>query len=369
MVCLLIAACCLLASFGVFSDSRRRSGKNMFGGYGQVCMTGNPMQHYYYDDTTFYYLASAPSWNSHVFHELYAYDLAAGESYSVCKRISCDHKSAACPIHRLYQNDYGTTNGYWSMIDNEFIAPHYTKNEMPIIRWNPLTDSVQTVKNPPRYTGVSDSEFVANYQNWFNDAMRLTENRVLVGYNNKMYVCNNRFEEQFTFPSQGLAYPLVAGNQLFWTGDSNELNAVDLETGEVERNVLAGLFGMKKIVTVWEPGEQFAAFVYRDKIFFPRKETIYAFEPEQRSVTEIAHFDKLTDDEPYACFGTENLMYYKWEGTVRCMNLDTGAVTDLPEMPKVPCAAVHDYLLFVRRDTTGTDDIECYDRNGKTVHP
>lgn len=367
---LLTALACVLASFGIFSDSRLLPNQNQLGGFGEISAAGNPEQHYYYDDTTFYYQAGAPSWGKHTFFELYAYDLATGKSHSVCKRISCNHKSAACPIHRLYQNDYGEGTGYWNLIDHQFVAPHYTKNEMPVICWNPLTNTVRTAANPPRYTGVSDNEFVGNYQNFFNQAMRLTDDLVLIGYNNEMHVCDNEFQEQFSFSAMGLGYPTVIGNRLYWLGSyTDDLRVINLETQEQEKNLLDGLFHTKKVVSLREAGWPFAAFTYRDKIYFPRRETIYAFDPAQHSVTEIAQFDKLTDEEPYACFGTEHLMYYKWEGTVRCMNLDTGAVTDLPEMPKVPCAAVHDYLLFVRPSTTGTDDIECYDRNGKTVHP
>ena len=365
----LVSVICLLAAFGELSNDKPRPGQNQLGGYGEISFTGNPEQHYYYDDTTFYYLALAPSWDVHGFYELYAYDLATGKSYSVCKHISCNHKSAACPIHRLYQNDYGSTTGYWNLIDHEFVAPHYTKDEMPVICWEPLTNAVRTVAKPPRYSGVSDSEFVGKYQTFFNQAMRLTDDLVVIGYNNEMHVCDNEYQEKFSFSAVGLKYPMVVGNKLYWIGPyTDDLRMLNLETQEIEKNLLNGLFHTKKVVSLQEVGWPFAAFSYQYNIYFPRKEKIYAFDTEARSVTEIAQFDKLTDEEPYACFGTENLIYYKWQGMVRCMNLDTGAVTDLPEMPKVPCAAVHDYLLFIRTETTGADDIECYDRSGKTVH-
>lgn len=248
---LLLTAVCFLASFGVLSDKKQLSGQNRFGGYGQLHGTGNPTQRYYYDDTAFYYQASVPSWGRS-FYELYAYDLATGESYSVCKRISCTHQTAECPLHQLHQGDRGAAVGYWDMVDTEFAAPRVTKDKMKIDLWDPLTDRTRTAVEIPRYSTVSDGgEYGGKYESFFNNALRLTDDRILIGYNNEMHIYDNGGVDLFSFKSSGLTFPMVVGQKLYWTGFYYELNSVDLYTGELENNLLDGLFDTKKIVSVW----------------------------------------------------------------------------------------------------------------------
>ena len=95
---------CLSASFGLMSDEKRMPNQNMFGGYGEIHSTSNYTQHFYYDDTNFYYQAYAPTWNNSFF-EMYSYDFETSESYQVCRRISCSHKTANCSISPCYQSD------------------------------------------------------------------------------------------------------------------------------------------------------------------------------------------------------------------------------------------------------------------------
>lgn len=368
-VVLLFTAVCFLAAFGFLADNKRLAGQNRFGGYGQLHGTGNPTLCYYHDDTTFYYKASVPSWGRS-FNELYAYDLATGESYSVCKRISCTHQTAECPLYHLHQGSKGAAVGYWSIVDSELAVARMTKDKMKIEFWDPLTDRTRPAVEIPRYRTISDgSEYGGKYESFFNDALRLTDDRILIGYNNEMHIYDNSLNDLFFFKSSGLTFPMVVGQKLYWTGRYCELNSVDLYTGEIEENLLDGFFDTKKIVSIWEYNTEFSAFAYNDKIYFPHGETICAFDTVDHTLTKIASIDTLTEDDPYACFGTENVMYYKCHGSVKCMDLDTGLISEQPHIPKVPCTAVGDKLLFVRPSISGTDDIECYDRSDRMVKP
>jgi len=357
---------CLSASFGFLSNENRMKNQNMFGGFGEIRSVGNYSQHFYYDDTNFYYQAYVPTWN-HSFFELYSYDFESGESYPVCKRISCSHKNANCSIYPCYQSD--NFNGVWSFVDNEFISLKKTNDELHIRLWNPLTDAYATTIEIPRYNSVSDEQGLGGkYESFYNDALRLNDQLILIGYNNEMHIYDNNYKEKFRFSCNGLLYPLIAGNKLCWSGMHNELNCIDLESGKIENNLLDGLLETKEIVSVKELNYPFSAFVYGDEIYFPRENKIYAFNPTSHSLREITQIDPLSEIDPYACFGNENLMYYKKNGIVHCMDLDTLAVNDLPDLPKVPCASVNNLLMFVNPDAAGTNDIECYDISGKQVH-
>ena len=74
---------------------------------------------------------------------MFAYDLASGKSSAVCKRISCTHRTADCPLHPLYQGDSGQESGYWNLIDNRFIAPKLTKDKFLITSWDAFTDKTE----------------------------------------------------------------------------------------------------------------------------------------------------------------------------------------------------------------------------------
>lgn len=363
---LLALGVCLSASFGLLSDEKRMPNQNMFGGYGEIYSTGNYTQHFYYDDTNFYYRAYVPTWNRSFF-ELYSYDFETGESYPICRRISCSHKTADCSISPCYQGDiYG---GNLNIIDNKFISLKNTDDELKVRLWYPLDNTYKSAIEIPRYNSVSDAQGLGGkYESFFNDALRLNDNMLLIGYNNEMHIYDNNYKEMFRFSCRGLLYPLIVGNKFCWSGMQNELNSIDLESGAVENNLLDGLFETKEIVSIREFDYPFSAFVYGDEIYFPRENRIYAFNPASHSLHEVMEIDTLSKSDPYACFGDENLMYYKKNGIVHTLNLDTLTVTDLPDLPKVPCASVHDFLLFVSPETTGTNDIECYYRNGKQVH-
>ena len=359
---------CLLASFGLLSNENRMPGQNMFGGYGEIHSVGNYSQHFYYDDTNFYYQAFIPTWNNSFF-ELYSYDFETNESYPVCKRISCSHKTANCLIHPCYQSENIPDSGVWALVDNNFISLKNIDDELQIRLWNPLTDTYGSAVEIPRFNSVSDEQGLGGkYESFFNDALRLNDDMILIGYNNEMHIYDNEYNELLRFQCRGLLYPLIAGNKLCWTGMQSELNSIDLESGKIENNLLDGLFDTKKIVSIKELNYPFSAFVYGDEIYFPRDGIIYALNLTTHSLREITQIDPLSETDPYACFGDGNLMYYKENGIVHCMNLDTLTVNDLPDLQKVPCASVHDLLLFVNPNTTGKDDIECYDRNGKQVH-
>lgn len=366
----LIALCvCLSASFGLLTNEKRMQNQNKFGGYGEIHSTGNFTQHFYYDDTNFYYQAAVPTWGNSFF-ELYAYDFEATESYRVCKRISCLHKTADCPIHPCYQGDNISPTGVWNLVDNMFISLRNSNDEVHIRLWNPLTDTYDSVVEIPRYNSVSDEQGLGGkYESFFNDALRLNDDLLLIGYNNEMHIYDNQYRERLRFSCNGLLYPLIAGGKLCWTGMQNELNSIDLESGIIEKNLLDGFFDTDKIVSIREFEQSFAAFAYGDEIYFPREGMIYAFNPSTHSLREITEIDPLTEADPYACFGDGKLMYFKKNGVVHTMDLDTLAVTDLPNLTKVPCASVHDFLLFVNPDTTGTNDVECYDKNGNQVQP
>lgn len=354
---------CLLASFGLMSDEKRMPNQNMFGGYGEIHSTSNYTQHFYYDDINFYYQAYAPTWNNSFF-EMYSYDFETSESYQVCRRISCSHKTADCSISPCYQSD--NYNGDWNLVDNKFISLQKSDDELQIRLWNPLTDTYNSAIEIPRYNSVSDAQGLnGKYESFFNNALRLNDDMLLIGYNNEMHIYDNNYKEILRFSCRGLLYPLIVGNKLCWSGMQNELNSIDLKSGAIESNLLDGFFETKEIVSVREPDHPFSAFVYRDEIFFPRNNKIYAFNPMTHSLREITEIDVLSKSDPYACFGNENLMYYKKSGIVHTMNLDTLTVTDIPDLPKVPCASVRDLLLFVSPETTGKNDIECYDIIGK----
>lgn len=360
----------LLAAYGFGSGMQHAPEQNQFGGYGEIRSAGNLSQQYFCDDTTFYYPAVVASWG-HVCTTMFACDLASGKCSSICKRISCTHRTADCPLHPLYQGPSSQESGYWNLIDNHFIAPKLTKDKFLITGWNAFTDKSEIIAELPRFNQVSDSAGLSGkYESFFNDAMRVTEDLLLIGYNNQMHIYDNTYRELYRFPCSGLLYPLVTGNRLFWLGMSNELNSIRLDTGELEYDLLKGVFSPERSDTILDSSGNFCAFSYENEIYFPHDCMIYAFDAEQHSVREIAQFDALTEDEPYACFGNENQMYYKCDGVVRCMNLEKGTVTSLPDLPKVPCAAAGNYLLFVRSNCTGEDaDIACYDKDGKPVDP
>ena len=369
---LAVCACvlCFLASFGMFSNRNRMFMQNMLGGYGQINTVGNPRYHYYYDDTNFYYPAYITSWSNFDF-TMFLYDLESGQCSRVCKRISCIHKTADCPIHPLFQSDIvQSTRGEWNMIDHQFIAASLTKDFMQINCWDPVSNSITKIIDIPRYMRVSDrKDLGGQYESFFNEAMRLTDDLVLIGYNNEMYICDNQYHERFRFSCRGLRFPLVTAHRLFWLGMQNELNCIDLETGEREDNILKDCFKTRRVVSIFDYNYPFAAFTYDDKVYFPYKGMIYAFDPQEHSVCSIVQIDKLTKDDPYACFINENLLYYKQQDIIHCMNLDTGSVTVLPDMPKVPSVSVRDLFLYIRPDVTGeSDDIICFDRSGKLVH-
>lgn len=359
---------CLSASFGFLSNENRMNNQNMFGGFGEIRSVGNYSQHFYYDDINFYYQAYVPTWNNSFF-ELYSYNFESGESYPVCKRISCSHKNANCHIHPCYQTEKIPDSGEWNLVDNQFISLKNSDDELIIQLWNPLTDTYASAIDVPRYNSISDAQgFEGKYESFYNDALRLNDELILIGYNNEMHIYDNNYREMFRFSCRGLLYPLIADNKLCWTGMQSELNSIDLESGKIENNLLDELFETEKIVSVKELDYPFSAFVYRDEIYFPRDGIIYAFNLTTHSLREITQIDPLSETDPYACFGDGNLMYYKENGIVHAVNLDTLTVNDLPDLPKVPCASVHDLLLFVNPDTTGKNDIECYGISGKQVH-
>lgn len=363
-ISILILMISIMASLGAISDEKRKSGQNVFGGFGAIAQAGNPSQHYYYDDTSFYYFSNVPTWG-HSFHELYTYNFSTGESSRVCKRVSCTHQSGSCPLHPLFQGENTDPNGIWSMIDHSFISLSAHGKIMKISLWNPFTDQYRAALNIPRYDSISDNQGMgAEYASFFNDALRITDDIILIGYNNEMHLFDNTFHELFYFPCSGLLYPIVTANRLFWLGMQNELNCVHLDTGEVETNMLKGLFDSEHndVISVLESQQEFAAFAYNDEIYFPHNGVIYAFHPGAHSVREITEIDPLTAEDPYACFGTDALMFYKLNGSVQCMNLDTGAVNATPELTKVPCAAVREYLLFIAPDRTSADAIICWKR-------
>lgn len=365
-VSVLALGICLPASFGLLSNEKRSQGQNMFGGYGKIHIAGNYSQHFYYDDTNFYYRAFVPTWGNSFF-ELYSYEFETDESYRVCKRVSCTHKNANCPVHPCYQTD--NVSGEWALIDNQFVTLKKTADELHIRLWNPLTDAYAAAIEIPRYNSVSDEQGLGGkYESFFNDAIRLNDDMILLGYNNEMHIYDNNYHEKLRFPCRGCLYPLAAGNKLFWSGMRNELNCIDLENGKIENNILDGLFDAKQTISIKEQDHPFSAFAYSNELYFPREGVIYAFNPATHSLREITEIDTLTEDDPYACFNKDNLMYYKKDGVVHTIDLDTHAVSDLPDLPKVPCAAVHDMLLFVEPETTGSADIECYDISGKQVH-
>lgn len=356
---------CLSASFGFLSNENRMNNQNMFGGFGEIRSVGNYSQHFYYDDTNFYYHAYTATWNVSAF-ELYSYDFESGESYPVCRRISCSHTGAACHINPCYQCD--SPFGIWDHIDNKFVSLQKSDDELLIRLWNPLSDTYRSVMNVPRYRNFSDNrDYVGKYESFFNAALRISDDLILIGYNNEMHIYDNDYNERFRFLSNSLGYPMTVGKKFCWLGMHNELNSIDLESGKIENNILDGLFDTKNIVSICELNQEFSAFAYEDEMYFPHEDNIYAFNPTTHSLREITEIDPLSEDNPYACFGDGNFMYYKKNGIVHCMNLDTLAVNDLPDLPKVPCCAVHDSLLFVSTDTNGINDIECYDR--KQVNP
>lgn len=362
---LLALGVCLSASFGLLSDEKRMPNQNMFGGYGEIYSTGNYTQHFYYDDTNFYYRAYVPTWNRSFF-EMYSYDFETSESYPICRRISCSHKTEDCSISPCYQSD--NYNGNLNIIDNKFISLKKTDDELKVRLWNPLDNTYKSAIEIPRYNSVSDAQGLnGKYESFFNDALRLNDDMLLIGYNNEMRIYDNNYREMFRFSCRGLLYPMIAGNKFCWSGMQNELNSIDLESGVVEKNLLDGLFETKEIVSISDFDYPFSAFTYKDEIYFPRNNIIYAFNPTTHILREITEIDPLSASDPYACFGDGNLMYYKKNGIVHTMNLDTLTITDITDLPKVPCASVHDLLLFVSPETTGKNDIECYDIRGKQV--
>ena len=187
--------------------------------------------------------------------------------------------------------------------------------------------------------------------------MRLTDDRILIGWNNEMHVFDSGMHDLFSFACSGLNSPLIAGRRLFWAGLTGELCCVHLDTGQTERGVLNGL----RISD--------AAFAYGNEIFFPSGGTVCALDADTFSLRTVTAIDPPDAGNPYPLFGTENRMYYRLQGTVCCMELDTGAVTELPDMQKVPCAAVREYLLYVDPEPDGTDDITVFDRSGREVQP
>jgi len=355
---------CLSASFGLLTNKNRMQNQNMFGGYGEIHSVENYTQHFYYDDTNFYYQAYVPTWNNSFF-ELYSYDFESGESYRVCKRISCSHKTANCPIHPCYQTENIPYGGQWNLVDNQFITLQNSDDKLLIQLWNPLTDVYTSTIQVPRYNSISDAQGLGGkYESFFNHALRLNDDMILIGFNNQMHIYDNNYREILRFSCDGLLYPLIAGNKLCWSGHG-ELNCIDLKSGKTENNLLDGLFKTEKNISVRELNYPFSAFVYGDEIYFPRENSIYAFNPTSHSLREITKIDPLSTIDPYACFGDGNLMYYKQNGIVHTMNLDTLTVNDMPDLLKVPCASVRDLLLFVNPETTGTNDIECYDISEK----
>lgn len=365
---LILCTFCLLASFGVFSDQKRQPGQNQFGGYGQISSTGNPEMHYYYDDTTFYYPASAVSWGRFG-NTMYAYDFRTGTSSSICKRIFCTHQTAGCPLHPLYNGELAPGSGYWNMIDHQFVAPVVTKQEMQICFWDALSDRSQIVAAVPRYNKVTDSsDFSGTYESFFNSAMRINDNLILIGYNNEMHLCDAQFRDVFCLTSQEVLFPLVTAGKLCWLDMFCGLQCLDLKTGSIESNMTDGLFDTR--VSVWDPEWPFVAFTYGNEIYFPYAGAVYALNPDQHTARKITEIDPQTEENPYACFGSGNQMYYQKDNLVRRMDLDSGVVTDLPEMPKVPAAAVRDLLLYIKPEPTGSaEDILCFDHSGKPVQP
>ncbi len=359
-----LCAGCMLASFGALSDDRRQPGQNAFGGFGQIHSTGNPANRFYYDDTAFYYPVSDVSWDAYstLTRTVYAYDFASGQSSAVCKRISCTHETAACALHPLYQS--GDPKGCWNLIDSAFIAPHRTKSSLQIIRWEPLTDCTEVILELPPYLTLSDSEgLTGRYESFFNEALRLTDDRILIGWNNEMHVFDSDMHDLFSFPGSGLTYPLIAGRRLFWLGLSGDLRCVHLDTGKTETGILTGL----PVSGITEAGFPDSAFAYGNELFFAQGGTVYALDADTFALRTVTATDPPDAENPYALFGTENRMYYRSNGTVCCIDIDTGAVTALPDMEKVPCAAVREYLLYLDPEPDGTDDITVFDRSGRAV--
>lgn len=302
---------CLLASFGLLSNENRMPGQNMFGGYGEIHSVGNYSQRFYYDDTNFYYQAFIPTWNNSFF-ELYSYNFESGESYPVCKRISCSHKNANCHIHPCYQSENIPDSGVWALVDNNFISLKNIDDELQIRLWDPITDTYGSAVEIPRFNSVSDEQGLGGkYESFFNDALRLNDDMILIGYNNEMHIYDNEYNELLRFQCRGLLYPLIAGNKLCWTGMQNELNSIDLESGKIEKNLLDGFFDTNQIVSIQDFNYPFAAFAYRDEIYFPREGKIYAFNTTTHSLRDITEIDSLSETDPYACFGDGNLMYFK----------------------------------------------------------
>lgn len=360
---------CLLSSFGTFSGRRTAAGQNRFGGFGEISETGCRSLRFYYDDTSFYYIANIPSFQYDT-SALYRYDLKTGQASAVCQRVCCSHHSTDCPLYPLTQN---ASLELMSYADHGFITSFKTEDLFQIFFWDPLTDSRKLLLDLPYYQAVSDSAGLGGkYATYMNDgtAMRLRDDLLMIGYNGEMHLYDSEMHDRGYFIANDMYNPLLTGESLCWLDMNGNVCCYSLTTGKTQRNVLKGLLPSRKKTSVLYYDYPFVWYAYAGNVYFPYKEAIYAYDPAAGTLTEITKTDKLSKESPYACLLTDNRLYYHLDGIVRCMDLDDGSVTELPALPQVPAAAVRDLLLTVPAAPSGeSGEIGLYDRNGKAVLP
>jgi len=353
-----------MASFRVFSNDRPNPNQNQFGGYGQLNSTN---EIYYYDDTCFYYQARSAGMQ---FDEsaLFSYNITTGAVSKVCKRINCDHQTAACSIYPLYMDYHAIMKA--ALIDHRFYAPCYTSKKYEVIQWDPLSNIIEPVLEIPHSQTVGEQNGMhTELPSFFEYVMQLPEEQLLVQYNNVIHIYNHDLKEITHFACSDFTHPLVIGNLLYWI-DFNvfAVNCYNLNTFVLEKDVLSDALEEREVCGItW--GQPFVNFGYNGKLYFPNKDAVYAYDNETKSAQKVIKTDEFSEESnKRVCFGDGNRIYYKQEGIVYRMNLDNGQIEKLPEMTDVPAARVYDYLLVLAPVQKGeASDIQRYDLNGRKI--
>lgn len=366
-VCLAGAVTALLAGTGIFSTKKLLPGQNRFGGCGTVYAASIQYPSAFYDDTNFYYMANSPTWEWR-FSELYAYNPEKESCTRVCDRVSCTHKEGACSLNPLYQN-----NGYdlnCSEMDGLLYATRETSKHLILFSWNPLTNETKDVASYPVSETIEDSSGMTSERMLTLGCIRrLNADQIMMLRNEELYICDNNFQDLKHFPARNAMFFLQTDDILYWTSLGSGLFCYHMDTGELEADILTTVLNAKRMVVI-SGGGHFTAFTYKDLLYFPYNNAVYSYNGKTKEAVEVTKTDDCSDANPYPCFGDGSSLYYMLDGKVRRMNLDTKETEELPELPHVPASRFKDYLLVMKDMPDGnSDDIRCYDLNGKAVNP
>ena len=233
-----------------------------------------------------------------------------------------------------------------------------------------MTNETKDVAAYPVSETIEDSSGMTSERMLYVSCIRrLNADQIMMLRNEELYICDNNFQDLKHFPARNTMFFLQTDDILYWTSLGSGLFCYHMDTGELEADILTTALNAKRTV-VMSGGGHFTAFTYKDLLYFPYNSAVYSYNGKTGEAVEVTKTDDCTDDNPYPCFGDGSSLYYRLDGKVRRMDLDTNETEELPDLPYAPAARFKDYLLVMKDMPTGnSDDIRCYDLNGKAVNP